>query len=906
MILEKRKTLRANSDKPPVESSGQTSRGLSSPATRPAPPPPKRNSSSQPTHGSGSSPMTLEEKLAKRREAEESRPMTLEEKLAKRRFESEGTTTNSHTHDSLEDKLAKRRVESQGGTEKLSLAEKLAQRKAAAEQSETNLTATYTTMPSRHQRAESGRSKNQSAPLTFEEKLARRRAEAESPINVQQNSPSDDRSKRQASPAKGNHSGPQKASKPVKRAPSINEDSDPYQNYVITDISKNKSTTLPREFKSSTVRQGQQQLEEHVHQQQQQQKHQQQQQQQHQQQQQKHQQQQQHQHRQQNQQQQQQGQSTIFTPPGIHMRPALPSQPPPPNAPPGPPPDTGFEEPEENPYDDIASIMEKKAEKKQNLVTPLSPDNSAGMEDTPPPLPKLNKNMKAYPAQEGRLNKRDEQTTMPSTSGLYSKKSTSMSLQDFISEYQNELPLQVRITQGIKSNRELSQGSMYNIHFIEEVDVVEMRVTDNVVYQIPLNSAIECGIIYNPTNRVEDAIQGFLFDTAGEIVNCGEIPQLVCALKAHETSTYESSVQVGDVICIKAKNSKSIKKLLKGKMVSCIHVRSGDKKKLPETCHGSFSTAPTDTKLHLPELTKYLPLPQHCILYYNGANSQEISSLLPAGIVTLEKVTTATNVIVTKANSPSASGESLMELFVSPELMVEGIWPESVMDDKLCTDTKLYYETFSPININRASLLVGSKPSQMRRQATLLGTIRYDNSCYSGVRVLYPARLNRDRTAKPIATVPDSAVIDDGDDGEAYEYPEEAMRKYREKEREEDSSSEYDIPQNIPAHAYSSDAYNVPKGIPANLPPAAHSKFPSMPGIDAIQNQITSKSRSPSIASTSPTPAQLGTSAARPSNSGMDMQAQLDSLKAENKSLKSAVEKLEKCYQALLTKTGMV
>lgn len=976
MILEKKKTLKANnpdriSTSPAL---GQTSK--SPPAgehgRRQGPPPPKRGPSSQRTGG-----MTLEDKITQRRKELEgggqARAMTFEEKLAKQKSELESNGSNP----SSEDTMAKHNKESQGNTEKLSFAEMLAQRRIAAEK---DLMPTPTEKLSKH-KTEMESNSDQPAHMTFEEKLAiasRRRAETESNVS---NTVTDDRSKRKvSSPAIGStsHSGSQKPSKPIKQLPSFKEEHDIYQNHMVCkeqfndSATRRQSATLPRDFatRSSTQppqwqqnidhyntqeqpQQQQQQVwqqqqpeqqqqkvqpvpqqEEHIHQQQQQQKQRQKPREQQQQRPWEQQQQQQQKPWEQQQQQQQkpweqqrQQQVTSGPPLGtqhqIQLRPALPSQPHPPDT---PPPDIGFQEPDESPYDDIASIMEKqgKHQQEQSQTHPSLPP-----EDIPPPLPSFNRNMKLYQShtpQEsapgipsssnqplGGVKRAPEAPlTVPNTSGIYSRKPAgSMTLQDFVTKYQNELPLQIRIVQGIKSNRELNQGDIYNVHFVEEVDIVEMRTTDNAVYKIPLNSAIECGAIYNPTGKLDDAIQGFLLDTAGVILGCAEIPQLVCALKSHETHSYESSVQKGDVIYIKDKDSKqSIKKILKSKALSCIHVSSGDKKKLPDNCYGSFSTAPGDVKLYLPEFTKHLRLPQYCLLFYNGTNSHEVSSLLPASVVTLEKLAMTTNIIVSKSNSPSVSGESLMELLANSELMVEGIWPESGTDAKLCKDTRLYYETFSPANVNRASLLVGNKPAQMRRQAILLSTIRYDSSCSSGVRVLYPPRLSKASTVSVMPSTPadELAAVDEFDDAE-YEYPEEAMRKYREKTEEQDPDvdQEYDIPVTTPLKNSDSNEYRVPRGVPVSAGPSV-SKSPSIGSIDQVQKPITpgfSGSSSPSIASIASSFGVQPPGTRSPSG-GADVQKQIDVLKIENNSLKTAMDRLEKLYQELLMKTGKV
>lgn len=400
-------------------------------------------------------------------------------------------------------------------------------------------------------------------------------------------------------------------------------------------------------------------------------------------------------------------------------------------------------------------------QQQQQQQPPPSPSPSSSVtESNPPPLPPPNNQLSTAPygVQKSpsfeaerkieRPNSTYQSSTLPGTAkgGKQIKKPSvfattnykeleePMGLADFVNRYQNRFPTQMKMCSPHNNGAvTVNSGDIYNVHFLKNTDVVSLTASGGTQYFVPLNSAIEFGLVYNPTNNVQDALQGFVFATAGEIMSTGTMPPpIICVQQNCEVSSQEGSVLAGDVLVVNEVKSK----LLRGKLLLCTDVRTEQKKRLPDTCTGDFSTTPSQVKLFLPQVLRHIPLPQYCVLSYSGYgnDAQNIAAKLPRGIVELTRTTTQQSLIVSKEYS-----DELMEFPITNTVTVQPIQPSEAVAQNLIADTNYKYDSFKPASVRSMSLMLSMEnPYTISKQVALLSVPRSDQNGFIGVKLIKP------------------------------------------------------------------------------------------------------------------------------------------------------------------------
>ena len=388
-----------------------------------------------------------------------------------------------------------------------------------------------------------------------------------------------------------------------------------------------------------------------------------------------------------------------------------------------------------------------------------------------------------------------------------------MGMREFVNKYQCHFPMQIKICSSHDGVISVKQGDIYNVHFLKNTDVVYLTANGSVQYIVPLNSAVEFGVLYNPTSNFQNAMQGYLFATVGEIMMTGYVPPIMCAQQTcGDVSSQESSVQDGDVLIIhEVKKPK-----LRNKILLCTDVQTEQKKRLTESCSGNFSTTPSQIKLFLPQLLRYIPLPQYCMLFYNGRNAQEIK--LPRDIVEITRTTTQQSIIVSKHMS-----NELMEFPLSNNIIVQAIQPNKSSSQHLMEVTKEKYETFNPINVNSTSMMLSfENPYTLSKQVTLFSCIRQDNP-FVGVKLVAPKYMSSH--SLPALPTVSSQILNNGDvqvEEDDYQLPDVAFADFnktaqkklaQDKSHDSQDKSHYDSPKSNKSIAPDDDdeeVYDIP------------------------------------------------------------------------------------------------
>jgi len=121
----------------------------------------------------------------------------------------------------------------------------------------------------------------------------------------------------------------------------------------------------------------------------------------------------------------------------------------------------------------------------------------------------------------------------------------SMHLPDFVQRSSKSFPVHIKVLKGYcgpSSRFTISTNDTYNIHFMKHTKVVTIKDAHDTPYSIPLNSAIEFGLVYDPNENRSEAINGLTFGKISEIIAAHTPPKVFCALKAFRGEDEKSSV----------------------------------------------------------------------------------------------------------------------------------------------------------------------------------------------------------------------------------------------------------------------------------------------------------------------------------------------------------------------------
>ena len=114
--------------------------------------------------------------------------------------------------------------------------------------------------------------------------------------------------------------------------------------------------------------------------------------------------------------------------------------------------------------------------------------------------------------------------------------SGALSLTEFVEQFSDKLPLSIQVQTGYlgeSSRVTLSAFDRLNVHFVKHTKVVNASVS-SVHFSIPTNSALQFSLLYNPNNKVDEALKGFTFKTVADLTKAKLLPLLYESLEKFE------------------------------------------------------------------------------------------------------------------------------------------------------------------------------------------------------------------------------------------------------------------------------------------------------------------------------------------------------------------------------------
>ena len=223
---------------------------------------------------------------------------------------------------------------------------------------------------------------------------------------------------------------------------------------------------------------------------------------------------------------------------------------------------------------------------------------------------------------------------------------TGVRLTSFTNDHQADFPVVMEVTTGFLNTGEdcsMSEGEQYVVHFIKQTKVITMQDEQGERFNIPLNTPFEFGLIHDPNNNLKEALSGFIFKTAGDIMLTHTLPKAVRARKSFRGISPEHSVEMNDLLLVK----ELVQKEGELRYLRCFRAVNGDERHLHDNCLGEFLTSPYDVRMMLPDIVKHFQLPLKAVFYTNTDIEEEIPTSLVSSVVTISTLRTEESLITT-------------------------------------------------------------------------------------------------------------------------------------------------------------------------------------------------------------------------------------------------------------------
>ena len=326
-----------------------------------------------------------------------------------------------------------------------------------------------------------------------------------------------------------------------------------------------------------------------------------------------------------------------------------------------------------------------------------------------------------------------------------------MTLTEFIDRHKKSLPVQVMVTKGYYGACErtsISEGDTFSIHFFKQTKVVHIQDSNGYQYVVPLNSALQFGIVYKLPKDFKVASNAtYHFKSVAEIIQLKVLPKALRATKSYRGSAPENSVEENDLLIVQEVKQK--RGIRTAKYLKCIHVATGSKRSLPEDCTGYFSVRPEDTQLYLPEIIEHLTLPQIVIIYLRPDTKADIPSYLISSEVKIletavEKSLVATSILEEQKrleqmsqHYENCSSLPLVDIPVSLDIELAIIRLAEVETDQLYSNTRHLFEKFDPGKVSYLNL---KSSVTADAQSAFFSAIRQDQN-HLGIELLPPTNV---------------------------------------------------------------------------------------------------------------------------------------------------------------------
>lgn len=315
-----------------------------------------------------------------------------------------------------------------------------------------------------------------------------------------------------------------------------------------------------------------------------------------------------------------------------------------------------------------------------------------------------------------------------------------LTLPEFVSKYHKSLPLPIRVCRGYcgpSEDTSISEGDHFNVHFIKHTTVVLVEMENGHQYNVPLNSAVPFGPLYDPYKNPSQASKGYTFTKVSDILQLPELPNIVRARKAHASSNSENSIVANELLLIRRASRKRIGK----NQLKVYSLTDKREKTLSESCIGHFSTKPRDVCMYLPDIVKHAPdiFPCKAILFPNKETGN-VPAKLASSAVTLMHHSIETSLVVTSAlEEEDTQNARMLDIPIDLSIQVRVATTTELDAQKLARNTAYLYNHFNPSRLQSYVRSAQSRGME-ETQNILYRTVRPTNH-HKGIKLTRPSIL---------------------------------------------------------------------------------------------------------------------------------------------------------------------
>ena len=285
-----------------------------------------------------------------------------------------------------------------------------------------------------------------------------------------------------------------------------------------------------------------------------------------------------------------------------------------------------------------------------------------------------------------------------------------LSVLELVQRYQDLFPLRVFVSRGFYGSNEsftLSEGDVYNIHFIKKTNVVTVKDCGQVKRRIAFNSSVQFGMLYNPQGNNQKARDGYKYPKVSDIMAISPLPKAVRVTVAFKGTAPSNSIEKNELLIIKGIEQKGNRRHLMVYSLTASKI-----KHLFESCEGHFSTKPYDVRLLLPDILEHVPqpFPMACYLFTNSETSQQLPHYLPLSVTTLLGESVDTSLIASGSDTDSGQ-PCVFEIPIDLDIEVQVMQPKDGTDtDSLCEQTYNLMENFDASNVVHCDNVIVMQP----------------------------------------------------------------------------------------------------------------------------------------------------------------------------------------------------
>ena len=261
-------------------------------------------------------------------------------------------------------------------------------------------------------------------------------------------------------------------------------------------------------------------------------------------------------------------------------------------------------------------------------------------------------------------------------SGAIVYDSSDLTLTILLSRHSNSFPLQFTVTKGFQGDSvSINEGELYTAYFEKRTEVIVLKDWRGEECSLPVNSAVQIGILYDPNNSLDEALIGYEFASVGEVMKSPLKPTVLRVTQAYSDGKESRSVERDELLVVK--------RCIQTRFRDCMEAYSITKralKKLKPSCQGRFTTNPHRVAMYAGDILAHVPhvfgaralmMSDSHAAFYSALPQQFLSEP-----VTLLRTVTETSLIVRPAQD-AGQAYRLVEIPTSLDITVKIVPPGS-------------------------------------------------------------------------------------------------------------------------------------------------------------------------------------------------------------------------------------